>query len=551
MLRTAQKLPIPNYSMLSPSDAQGNVFSPGAQNKIRFHIDGSQFPMISPHESYLTFNIQVKDANTKVQFNPNSNAGAALVVKNLKIFLNNSLAEEITEYNQLAHIRADYAESPDRKLIGGVYKHNLGSQELLSSGGAGTALVQNVVKCVLQLDLSGIFSSRTAFSVMAFESIQVEIELDDAYKVLAKQKPHDVVPCENVTTGGGGGFTELILQPVFNPYDQAANAVRIQDPQYNLIPLPDNNNGAPNTLSLESCPFVVNERVNIVGKRAANNAAANYNDQQITAISYDNTGTKPRIKLTFANIATGNNNDTLYDITVTGSLGNDGNAYKANYQVTNPEFALRVLDVPPQFASAMASRVAAGAFSFDMHTFTNYRTTISAGLESYTVSIPSRSTRAKSILAFPRKTGQGSSFIKAGWDWNGNLNFIKDYQWQYGNLRRPDRPVQLKNMCRVEEYQSQEHIVEIDKAIGACPSMATADLRNYAKNFIIGRSSSAYGSSEDFSQYSEILIYINKFANQDGGTGGAVTQESIQWNNFVANTRRLIATPSGIPEIIY
>lgn len=550
MLRTAQKLPIPNYSMLSPSDNQGNVFSPGAQNKIRFHIDGSQFPMISPHESYLAFNFQVKDANTKVQFNSVSNAGANLVVKTLKIYLNNHLVEEIDQYNQLAHIKCDYAESPDRKMAGAVYKHNLGSQELLSSGGASTPLVQNVVKCILQLDLSGIWSSKTAFSVMAFESMQVEIELEDAFKVLQKQTPHNEVAAENVLSGAGPGnvVNEFILKPVYNPYSAAA--VKVQDPQYNNIPVPDNTGAA--ALTLESSPFVTGERVNIKAKKSSDNSEVNFNDQEITGVAFDTTiANKPRIKLTFANIDMGDANMAYYDVKITGSLGTDGNAYKCDYSITNPEFALRTLEVPPQFASAMASRVSASAFSFDLHTFTNYRQTISAGLESYTISVPSRATRCKSIISFPRKTGQGSSFIKNGYDWNGTLNNVKDYQWQFGAHRRPDRPVQLKNLNLTEQYQSQEHIVEVDKGIGSCPQFSTADLRNFAKDFIICRSTSAYGSSEDLSQYSEILLYINKYANLDAGGGGAATQESIQYNNFVSNTRRLVATASGIPEVIY
>jgi len=548
MLRTAQKLPIPNYSMLSPSDNQGNVFSPGAQNKIRFHIDGSQFPMISPHESYLAFNFQPINANTKVQFNSNSNAGASLVVKSLKIFLNNNLVEEIDQYHQLAHIKCDYAESPDRKMAGAVYKHNLGSQELLSSGGAGTPLVQNVVKCVLQLDLSGIWGSRTAFSVMAFESMQVELELEDAYKVLQKQKPFDSVDAQNVFSSGASIVNDFILKPVYNPYSAAA--VKVQDPQYNLIPVPDNTGAG--ALSLESSPFVIGERVNIKAKKSSDNSEVTFNNQEITGVAFDTTLTnKPRIKLSFGNINTGDASMSYYDVEISAHLGTDGNAYKSDYQITNPEFALRTLEVPPQFASAMASRVSSAAFSFDLHTFTNYRQTVSSGLESYTISVPSRATRCKSIISFPRKTGQGSSFINAGYDWNGILNNVKDYQWQFGNHRRPDRAIQLKNLNQTEQYQSQEHIVELDKAIGSCPNLNTADLRNYAKDFIIGRSTSAYGSSEDLSQYSEILIYINKYANLDAGTGGAATQESIQYNNFVSNTRRLVATPSGIPEVIY
>ena len=80
----------------------------------------------------------------------------------------------------------------DRLMMKGIYllsfDHNVGKQGLLCTGVANPP-VNNKIKCVTQLKESGLWGNDTALPVMAFESIQVEIELEDAVKVLKRQMP--------------------------------------------------------------------------------------------------------------------------------------------------------------------------------------------------------------------------------------------------------------------------------------------------------------------------------------------------------------------------
>jgi hypothetical protein len=60
MLKVSQEVNIPNYSKLQPSENSGNDFTPTSNSKIRFNVDGNQFPMISPLNSYLEFDIEAR-----------------------------------------------------------------------------------------------------------------------------------------------------------------------------------------------------------------------------------------------------------------------------------------------------------------------------------------------------------------------------------------------------------------------------------------------------------------------------------------------------------
>jgi hypothetical protein len=518
MLRVQQEINIPNYSKLQPSENAGNDFTPTSNSKIRFNIDGNQFPMISPHNSYLEFDIEATDNNCKVEFNK-SKQGCNVVIKSLKCYVNNVICEDIDNYNDLAHICNEYGKTDDERNLSAVFNHNIGKQGLLCTG-VSNPPVNNKIKCITQLHESGLWGNDTALPVMAFESIQVEIELEDANKVLKRQCEASY-PAEDIVVPGGGSILAVVLSPNLAPFGAAKV---IASPRYNKFS------------DLNNCPLTAGDRITINCKRGDTGAAVVFTDQTITGVTVNGDG---NIQLTVAIVSTATR--SFREVSVVPTLGNDGNAIAASYKITNPQFAIRTLEVPPQMAQAMLQRMTAGQLFYDIKTYSCYKTTNPATQAFNTITIPCRSNRGFGMLVKGKEANQTNALTIAGYDWNGSYNDLKQYQFQFGEERRPDRPVNLNSMLFAERFPSQEHIKELEAALLDSGCNAD-DLRKHYENFVIGRGLSYKGSSEDLSGI-EVLLYIEY--NAAGGT------TSKLWTSFCHHTRRIMADVNGFHQINY
>ena len=519
MLKVAQELNIPNYSKLQPSENAGNDFTPTSNSKIRFNIDGNQFPMISPHNSYLEFDIEATDNNCKVELNK-SKMGANVVIKSLKCFVNNVICEDIDNYNDLAHICAEYGKTDDERNLDAIFDHNIGKQGLLCTGVANPP-VNNKIKCVTQLCESGLWGNDTALPVMAFESVQVEIELEEASKVLKRQCLASY-PCLDAVSPAGGAIIALVLKP--NYAASVGAAAVIGSPRYNTFS------------DLNDCPLTVGDRVTFDSIRGDNGAAFQATDQPITGITINADG-NIELAVNITAVAT----RSFRSITISPTLGNDGAAITASYKITNPRFAIRTLETPPQIAQSMLGRMAQGALFYDIKTYSTYKTSNPAAQAFNTITIPCRSNRGLGILSKGKGANQANTLSIAGYNWDGEYNDLKQYQFQFGEERRPDRAVNLNSMLNAERYPSQEHIKELENALKDSGCNAD-DLRKHYENFVIGRGMSYKGSSEDLSAI-EILLYVEY--NAAAGT------TSKLWTSFCHHIRRIKADVNGFHQVVY
>lgn len=530
MFKTENKLPIPNMVSLNPAENSSNAYSPGNNEVIRFHVDPATYPMIDCLSSYITYDLQVKDANAKAQFNGNCQS----VIRSMRTFINNTEVESIENYNVLAQLKQDYAMSEAERKQRAVFDHQSGLSVL--SKGKANPFTNNIVKCVDKMELSGIWGSKTAFSNMAFEEgISLEWRLEEASKCLKVQDNSQNVPVQSFESDGANQITSVVLKP---DKVQVNGAYINADPPY------------ANYMYEDDLPFAIGNRIKIdcyqLDDANGPGLARTVADIAITAITRD--GTTGLITIGFgATTITGGTIDSKYgNATISLTKGNDGNAITMDYQITNPTLHIRKLDVPPNYMSAMAQDIADGKFMYDVNTYANYKTSLCAGLSNHSVMIPARSTRAKSLMVVPNQLGQAEDFITP-YNFGGSFNKLKNYQFQIGQNMRPSRPVEMKNQAYKEEYPVALHNVELDKAVNAS-GMGTKSLRNFRDNFVIGRSLSSGGSTEDLSP-KESLLYLEYYTTDPDNVNNTISAKQVHC--FCSHIRRIIANPDGSLQVIY
>ena len=270
---------------------------------------------------------------------------------------------------------------------------------------------------------------------MAFESIQVEIELEDAVKVLKRQCLASY-KVEDIVVPAGGNILAVVMSPNLCPYNAAQV---IASPRYDTFS------------DLNNFPLTAGDRITLKTKRGDTGAVEDFTNQTITGVTVNADG-NIEIACSIAGTATRSHRDC----TIEPTLGSDGNAIASSYKITNPQLAIRTLEVPPQMAQSMLGRMEAGALFYDIKTYSCYKTTNPAAQAFNTITIPCRSNRGLGMLAKGKGANQANTLSIAGYNWDGEYNDLKQYQFQYGEERRPDRPVNLNSMLFAERYASQE-----------------------------------------------------------------------------------------------
>ena len=560
MLRVSQTLPIQNYSIIQPCQNSGNAFRHGQNQKIRFHVDGSQIPMCDMTASYLQFFVQAVDTNHKVQLN----RSAEQLIHQVRTYVNGQEVESIDEYSHLCAISQDYAETDMDQQSKSVFTHQNGGAGLLSRGRGTVAnpLVQGRIKCQVQLKHSGVWGSEYDFPFTAFDNgVDLELELEDPARCLTAQMPVVDIPCDPVRLDGAGATASVFVTPDrLHPDRLTTNGAeyveKLAEPPY------------PKWTDLDDFPLMVGDSVE-VSYRLNTGAQVDYGAAiPITAIAI--VGGKVQVSLAIGGLTA---DASMWDIKLRLSqtaLNGDGTggltALTSNYEVTDPILVLRKLEVPAQQLQILAQRSVQGSLQFDLSTWTCYKHSAPA-METSTVPIPCRATRGKAIILQPKVDG-GTVYMGKEkvypFDWGGGFgtrsghrggalatagqvgNVLRNYQFQFGQTRRPNIPVDLRNTALPQRYPAQEGLTELDKALKV--SMGTSRLTKFRENFLIGRSTSAYGSSEDYSP-AEILCYFNYFSTEPGG-GLIAPQQPIQWLIWCYHVRRIQGAQGGV-EVYY
>ncbi len=546
-LKTSALMPVENYSVVQQSE-NGTQFDPN--NKIRFRI-GSHLGYIDFHTSYLQFNLSIKNALTKMEFA--NGMGADILIRTWRVLIGGHIVEEIDHPNVLLKaLKYDYGndlgmseicEVLDKSGKGTGYSGlNRISATPLNLGNGDNPCADSV-KCILDLNFSGIFGSTQTFPVGMTGDVEIEITLEDPRKCLqviqSGFNPKDLTPTAGKATQGRR-IANLAVGETTN-VDLANEDVR------EVMP----NKASVSSTYLNDCPFVIGNCVEIAGEGDAVGANAGFDvvmGGDITNIA-DNGGTT-RISTTFTAIAGNAIHDARASFKSTATTHAGGTAYDNNgqltYEVSVPSLFLKVVVPPDQYVSEQARKVATEGYSIDIPTYTCYKANTYAGINSATLEIPCYASRARSILCIGVDGTQalgGNNYLTAPYKFDGNYNDLHEYQFQIGENRQPVRPVDCSNLSTYQHNVAQEQLTELEKALRSA-GCDVKSLRKHRNNFIIGRALSSYGGSIPLTMKGA-RVYLD-YLSQDKREGANVVVGAKQFFNYCSHIRRLNITPQGV-----
>lgn len=542
-------MPVENYSVVQQSE-NGTQFGPN--NKIRFRI-GSHLGYVDFHTSYLQFNLEIQNAKGKMEFS--NGMGADILIRTWRLLIGGHIVEEIDHPNVLL------------KVLKYDYGQDLGMTEVcevLDKAGRATGYqglnkldpvdITNtnpcaVVKCILDLNFSGIFGSTQTFPVGMTGDVEIELTLEDPRKCIQVVRsgyhprvltttghPTQGVPVADITAGAGA-----IAEMNFGP-----NASGDQFKKLNSIPA---NN-------IFDQPFNVGQGLRYRGEggnAGATAEAERVSTGNITSIEASNGGnlTLPtKAVCAFAAITTNNATDGRISFNPAGVEFNGATSWDNNgtltYEVSVPTLVLQVVVPPQQYVAEQARKVATEGFSIDVPTYTCYKSNTYAGVNSATLEIPCYASRARSIIAIGVNGGQslgGNHVLNAPYSYNGHYNDLDTYQFQIGEDRQPVRPVNCGNLSTFQHNVAQEQITELEKALRSA-GCNVRSLRKHHENFVIGRALSSYGGSIPLTMKGA-RIYLD-YLSQDKRLQADVVVGNKQWFNYCAHIRRLNITPQGV-----
>lgn len=532
MFKSSVTIPISNYSTEVISSQAGSTFKYGSNNKISLELPET-LGMIDSNSSYLSLNVKITPPASSQDATPGNRRdtwkmkflnGSSSFIKRLRVLVDGRALEDIDNYNMLETLKKEYTEDFSKKATKSLFDHSVlkadSSSYFTKTYDATTPEVSYSdvgLKQRLDLNCSGLFSSRSGIPLVALGKVSLEIELARPEDVLVTDGVSQNVECDDIVCDGAGNIT------LFAPK-------QIQELQGKSYA------GLGWDATTES-PYAVGNVVKLTGKRAAGTDFTLYG--LVSAIT-DNAGSLEHTVVAISGLIAA---ETLTEIKVSGVVGYTAvtgagalqtkNTEKYEYEVDNVNMVCRVIEMPPQYLSSMSSKIASEGLIMDIHTYSNFRSTILENVPNQTINIPCFNSRVKSCLTLPLKGSQ----TNYAFDPNGQLDNTREYQFVIGADRyEPNRPVSLLNtISSNNKYPSQEHLNELQKAIGSAGAPVRSLLK-HADNFVIGRSFSFAGSSEDLSEKG---IRINVTYDQN-------TNTAKQVNTWVYMLKRVVVNPEGV-----
>ena len=552
-LKISQALPVENYSVIQQSE-NGTQFGPN--NKIRFRI-GSHLGYIDFKTSYLQWNLEIQNAKAKMEFT--NGMGADVLIRTWRVLIGGHIIEEMDHPNVLLKTwKYDYGQDLGMREISEVLDKsgNGTGYKGLNKTGAAVDISANenpcaLVKCILDLNFSGIFGSSQTFPVGLTGDVEIEITLEDQRKCFQViQDGYQPFALTDTTSRYARGpylsdslaadtdHTALTLDA--GPAGLLKSRIDLTDPAqvYADFKLP---NGTP---------FSVGHHLRLTGEGTAADATAQHDTDLSVVSGISLTGTNTQITIGTAfnqatnpvlNARVGFSPAGPDDTTLTWS--NNGSL---TYEISVPALVLQVVVPPQQYIAEQANKVATEGYAIDVPTFTCYKTNTYQDIKSATIDIPCYASRARSIIAIGIDSSQalgGNHILTTPYDMTGYYNDLHQYQFQIGEQREPVRPVDCGNLSTANHNVSQEQLTELEKALKA----SGCDVRSLSKhrtNFIIGRALSAYGGSIPLTMKGA-RIYLDYLQN-DKRQQAVTDIKPKNWLVFCSHIRRLNITPQGV-----
>jgi len=559
MLAASSAMPVANHSAVVISEASGAVFAPGVNGRIRIRLPPS-LGMVDMKSSYLQFQLQViPPATSQVAIAANrrdcynmalaEGQGVEQLFRDVRILMDGRPIEEIANYPTLAKAKRDFCQDAAQDVLDSQFDKAL-SMNLppipvgLPAVRVGpfcqnyevtpnqSSVYQPATKAVCKLDCSGVLSMPTGLPIVATGPIDIELTLADAADCLQPSGRTQNIAYASTQTGGAAGFTVFTVAPQ-SVFDDGAVSGFSQAGY----------TGATVALALQTTPYAIGNTVTFGVSTVAGAAAPGITGQQgrITAVA----AAGALIQITVAQAigagigAGGNAIAGVFSMTpgtVDLGAGFVNNVNQYTYQITQPEYVVRAVEMPPPYIASLQKRIMSEQLQLDIPTYSTYLNTIQAGVTQQALNIPAYQSRVQSIMTIPQLANQ----VAYAPTRDGNWDTLRSYQSMIGARREPSRPVDTRNTTQasadgvIRGYPSQEHIHELTKAWEASGHKVRS-LRKHLDNCVMGRSLSAMGGSEDLSDQGYRLETIY--------TAAPVAKNA---RTYVYHITRVNVSPAGV-----
>lgn len=573
-----------------PSE-QGKSYQVGdVSRRVSFDIPES-VKFLDGSASYLEFKMKIdtpatadvgaQGGQTRLQCDP---AGAGMIVQNLRIYSGDrgTLIEEINEYNQLVALKHDYDSDAAMREVtrleegGTTYQPRCASTRGASHGAYNDLYTnpwfkkpsnvntnaydvtegQNTVKCCVPLHLSGVFSGEIWPNMLT--GLYVELDLAPAPSIIRQ--------LDTVVQSRRRTANPLVL----GFEDNAGNDV--------ALPLVA---GAADTLAavylaagvngiiadrVDSCPFVVGERIRFVSSTAVGALVANTLDATpaasgclIAQIQAGVFGATPCVKLVFdqlyTNGAAGGGRGAAINAAscVFSSSAAEATTYPVKYTITDLNLIAHQVMMESRYETAMLQKAREGsAIEFDIRSYTNYKNSTTSTDTQATIQIFANNHKAKSLIVLPTSSQSHSNgdLISSTGTYTvtedtmdtvlesarpgiaGINDFLTDYQFQMNGVLQPSRPVSTRKIATRKSID-QFHLYELDKGL-ANAGISPRSLKKFMENFVISRGFAVNGGAQDLRDI-DLTLLLNYSETLPAG----VDRKNKMFSSFVSHVRRV------------
>lgn len=580
------KIPISQTKVAIPAE-HGLQYSPG--QKCEFHLPAG-VGFFQPKESYLNLSVKIKKdpTNDPTRLQLDAETGLQVLLRDVRVYSGGAgrqLLEEYQNYNILTALKYDY-ESNDtlkakRSLTEGttVYSelarndHGLEKSDqnnleqnpyfkpMDASASYSTAFTDDeylTVKGLLPLN-TGIFTNDKIFPIAMTEGLIVEIIFEDARRVFR-------------TLDTTNQYRHLASNPFFHSTNgsnsapdepSAANASKFQE----FYVRRDNCQGWG--ANVNSFPFAIGESVRFINASTGvdnPSIADGVTDPKIARIEYvagTTNALKVRLSGSYRPTAVLNQEHVLYSRSVL-----DATTYNPTYTITNAEFVLQQVEMPPGYTNKLGQMMkAGGAMNYDFMSATNYKISQLKSERVANLRLPLNQSRAKSILCIPTDASASGTkeLLEAKYTytthyglesdastrpWNKNnsqrtglvgcIDQLSSYQLFYDGKLNPNRKVFTNKLSTKNSIDSQP-LIELEKALKMGGIMPFS-FKKFRENFCIGRALSLQNGVYD--------TRGTDFALQVDYQESTAPSVDKLWNCWCVHLRRIVISGSAIALVV-
>ena len=548
----------------------------GAGNIIKIEIPETTAEFIDPKNTYLNFEVKIQntitgDANCRISLD--HKLGAQALIKNISIYVNNNqtLVEEITDYNKYVSIIYDYEDNDilrqrrgqmegtipiNKNLLNNVDNvgvepdyNDVKTNPYYLNIADGSFDNDDYIKAKVSLRLyTGLLGSDNIIPNALLGGITLNITLED-----------NVIPFEMVETTNyhqsGSGYKRGLQ--VYGKDIAGANWTDSADADFLYCKATINN-----MLELDNIPIRIGDRINLTKfdksadtkfKKKSDNSAFQLKVKSLSIVNNNDT-TEKLVAIELSETMTNDSGFAINsDYFVYDDLFTQATAIAPKYTISNVDLIVQSIklksNVEMMIMKAMNEQ---GGFVYDINSIQNYRY---SALKSDTVlnmRLPIQNSRCFSILSMPTDTTNYSALSKVSASNTytistgdnstrsgvvGIYDGMRDYQYFY-EKNQPQRPINVSKMNNNSPATVGTHLLGLEKALKSANIMPLS-LSKHKKNFILGRQFAKNGGVYDARNKD-----FNIMCNYD-----AIGSKDKLWVNFVAHNRKIMISKDGSIQV--